>query len=219
MALELDVPLEVSTRGLTTREAHLAKRIVRDYAERLARKTPDIIMCRVAVEKPQKFQQSGNPFRVRVLITAPGHTEVVVVREPGQHAMHDPLRTVIKDAFQAAMRSLDSEMELRRQEVKNHDPEPWLDEDAEPATGFVVRLYREYDYGFLRTPDGREVYFHSNAVQHGDFDRLRVGAKVRFEAEQGEDGPQCTSVQIVEQHGGPLQQGVEDPEGWLRTEE
>jgi cold shock CspA family protein len=41
------------------------------------------------------------------------------------------------------------------------------------------------------------VYFHRNSVLHGDFDRLSVGTEVRFSPEDGENGPQASSVQVV----------------------
>ena len=36
----------------------------------------------------------------------------------------------------------------------------------------MEKLFPEGRYGFLRTVDGREVYFHSNSVLHGDSECL-----------------------------------------------
>jgi cold shock CspA family protein len=66
----------------------------------------------------------------------------------------------------------------------------------------VSQLFKAEGYGFIRTPEGRELYFHRNSVLHDEFDRLQVGTGVRFEEELGEDGPQATTVQIIE-HLGP----------------
>jgi cold shock CspA family protein len=49
--------------------------------------------------------------------------------------------------------------------------------------------------------DERQVYFHRNSVLHGDFERLAIGTEVRFSAEDGDDGPQASSVQIVAKLG------------------
>ncbi len=73
----------------------------------------------------------------------------------------------------------------------------------------VVRLFREEGYGFLRALDGREIYFHRNAVLNDDFDRLVVGAGVRFDEGLGEEGPQASTVQIVDKPGGHVS-GVGD---------
>jgi cold shock CspA family protein len=38
-------------------------------------------------------------------------------------------------------------------------------------------------------------------VLHDDFERLSVGTEVRFNPQQGEQGPQASSVQIVAKPG------------------
>jgi cold shock CspA family protein len=56
------------------------------------------------------------------------------------------------------------------------------------------------DYGQLITPDQRLIYFHRNSVVNGDFDKLEIGAEVRFVEETGEEGPQASTVMIVGKH-------------------
>jgi len=58
-------------------------------------------------------------------------------------------------------------------------------------------LFPKQDYGFLETPDGREIYFHRNSVLHPGFDRLEIGTEVRFVEELGQEGPQASTVAIV----------------------
>jgi cold shock CspA family protein len=53
----------------------------------------------------------------------------------------------------------------------------------------------EEGYGFLETPDGREIYFHRHSVLHPGFDRLAIG-RVLFVEEPGE-GPQASTVAIA----------------------
>jgi cold shock CspA family protein len=66
----------------------------------------------------------------------------------------------------------------------------------------VEKLFPEEGYGFIRTiGDDQQIYFHRNSVLHDDFDRLGVGTEVRFAAEQGEEGPQASSVQMVGKPG------------------
>jgi len=220
MALGIDVPLQLTTRGLTPTEDNLAKRLVREYAARLGRFGVDITTCDVVVEKPQKYQETGNPYRVRVHLRAPGRLEAVAVKEPGQHEMHETMQSVVKNAFQAVERTFREELRKRRGEVKRHDPTADLDEDAQPATGFVVRIQHELDFGFIMSDDGREVYFHRDAVLHRAFDQLHPGAKVRFESEQGEDGPQATSVQVLERVPEDVDGGeIEEPRGWWHKED
>ena len=52
------------------------------------------------------------------------------------------------------------------------------------------------DCGFIKTPDGREIYFHRDAVLNGAFDRMVVGAEVHFVEEEGENGPQARIVRL-----------------------
>jgi len=51
------------------------------------------------------------------------------------------------------------------------------------------RLFPEAGHGFLKMPDGRELYFHRHGVLHPGFDHLVLGTEVRFAAELGEKGP------------------------------
>ena len=52
----------------------------------------------------------------------------------------------------------------------------------------------------MRSADGREIYFHRKAVLNDAFDRLEVGAEVRFVEEEGEKGPQASTVRPVGKH-------------------
>jgi len=53
------------------------------------------------------------------------------------------------------------------------------------------------DYGFLKTPDGREIYFNKNSVLLPGFDRLEVGTEVLYAEEVGERGPQASRVRVA----------------------
>ena len=67
--------------------------------------------------------------------------------------------------------------------------------------GTIEKVFGDDGYGFIRTVgDDRQFYFHRNSVLHDDFDRLTVGTEVRFTPEQGEKGPQASSVQVVARH-------------------
>jgi cold shock CspA family protein len=185
--------------------------LVRREAAKLERYGQRLVSCRVAIEQPQRYQQDGNRFRVRLFIGAGLQQPIVVAREPRQSDMHESLRTIVLGAFRAARRQLQSMTERRRGETKA-SPE---------ARALIVRLFpgasKGDGYGFLKTPDGRELYFHRNSVLHDDYERLSVGTEVRFDEEEGEKGPQASTVQIVSKPGvrtsgpGP---GIDPPRGW-----
>ena len=142
----MDRQVEISFRNMAA--SRDVETLIRREAGKLERYVRDIIACRVAIERPQRSQRTGNAHRVRIFITAAGREPVVVAREPTQSDMHDDLRTILLGAFKAARRRLQSETERMRT-----DRAPTPDEPR----GLVVRLFRKAGYGFLRTLEGREV--------------------------------------------------------------
>ena len=60
--------------------------------------------------------------------------------------------------------------------------------------GTVKRVVRDRGFGFIRSTDGQEVFFHRNGLQQIDFDSLKEGAIVEYEEEQSEKGPRATNV-------------------------
>ena len=177
----MQVPLEISTRWIDLApplEAELRKR-----AGRLERHSDRITSCRIAVERPTgNHHQEGGPYRVRVDITVPG-SELVADKSD------EEIYAAIREAFDAAERQVEDFSQRRRGDVKT----PVL-----PPEGEVVRIFPDEGFGFLTAPDGREVYFHRNAVlDPPGFDRLEVGSRVRFAEEQGFEGPQATTVNMV----------------------
>ncbi|HEV2494033.1 MAG TPA: cold shock domain-containing protein [Terriglobia bacterium] len=60
--------------------------------------------------------------------------------------------------------------------------------------GTIKRVIRDRGFGFIRTPDGQEVFFHRSSLQNLDFDALKEGQNVEFEMERGEKGPRAVSV-------------------------
>jgi cold shock CspA family protein len=166
--------------------------------------------CRVLIDKAHEHPNSGSPYRVRIDITVPPGHELAVNRNPGEGNQYEPLETVIRDAFEAARRQLVELVERQRNEVKEHP--------QQEMAAVVTKLFKEDGYGFLKTLDtGREIYFHANSVTHHDFDRLEVGTGVHFVEEQGQMGPQATTVQIVNKPGVQLPKSeaeAETPMGW-----
>ncbi|MGM0575410.1 MAG: cold shock domain-containing protein [Myxococcota bacterium] len=205
----MQVPLDTHFRGLTDSEATEARAVIERDIAKIERLTPNIISCHVAVERLQSAQRSGSPYRVRIKINLPPDSELIVDKKPGTHDMHDPMTRVIHDAFRAMRRQVKEGLEKRRGNVKTHD---------EPRA-FVVRLFPEEDYGFLKTPTGDDVYFHKNAVLHHDWQRLTVGTQVRFEEVMGQKGPQASTVQIIDKPGAAAEPtGDEEvPLGWEAT--
>jgi ribosomal subunit interface protein len=175
----MKLPLQITTRNVSLSETAMST--IREKAAKLESFYDRIMSCRVLVEAPHRHKHQGIRYNVRIDLTIPAH-EIVVKREP-----NEDLYVAIRDAFDAARRQLQDIAHQQRGEIKTHEP-------THPI-GFVRRLYPEGDYGFIETPDGREIYFHRNSVKgNGGFDHLTPDLEVRFVEEEGEKGPQATVV-------------------------
>jgi ribosomal subunit interface protein len=182
------IPLQVTFRNMSPSPAMEAA--VREKAEKLEQFCDSIMSCRVVVEAHHKHHHQGNLFHVRVDMTVPDE-ELVVSREPDLHHAHEDAYVAIRDAFDAARRRLQDYMRRRRGHVKRHEA---------PAHGRILEIFPELDYGRIEASDGREIYFHRNSVLDADFEALAPGTEVRFDEEEGDQGPQASTVRVVGKH-------------------
>ena len=173
-------PIQVTFRNLEPTPAMNAA--VQKRAASLGRYFPGVLECRVVIQAPHRNRRKGKLYQVAVDTKIPGK-KLVVHRNPAARGAHQDFYVAIRDAFDAARRELMDEARRRRLQVKFHSGE---------SAGRVVRLFPE-GYGYLETLDGREIYFHRNSVVDG-FERLGVGAAVRFSEEMGNEGPQASTV-------------------------
>jgi cold shock CspA family protein/ribosome-associated translation inhibitor RaiA len=183
----MQIPLEISYRDVPKTEA--VDNLIREKAKKLEQVCDHITGCRIAVERPHNNVKIGNEYRVRLDITVPPGHEIVVSKEPGKNDMHDSLTTVIRDAFDAASKQLQKISAIQRRETKSH---------PEQEVGAIVsKIFPGEGYGFLRTVNGREIYFHRNSLLNMEFEELKEGRGVRFFEEDGEKGPQASTVQVI----------------------
>ncbi|WP_414566714.1 MULTISPECIES: HPF/RaiA family ribosome-associated protein [unclassified Anabaena] len=152
--------------------------------------------CHIAIEKTHDRPRSGSPYRVRIDMTVPPGHEIVAESNPGESNQYDPLDAVIRDAFNAARQQL---IKLSERQQESHRAQN--QEVEQETTALVTKLFHDRGYGFLKTLDGREIYFHRNSVLHDDFERLGIGTGVHFSLEMGEEGPQASTVKIVDKPG------------------
>ncbi|MEN6626364.1 MAG: HPF/RaiA family ribosome-associated protein [Candidatus Sumerlaeia bacterium] len=179
----MKIPLEVSYRDVEKTEQ--IEELIRQKTEKLERVCGYLVSCRVAVEHPQKEHR----YRVRIDMRVPPNHELVVKSDPEPDNIHLALDTVLRQTFDMARRRLQNLVDRTHGIVKAH-PE-------QEVTALIDKIFHEKHYGFLRTIDGRDVYFHRNAVIGNGFEGLRVGMGVRFVETDGENGPQATTVQVV----------------------
>jgi cold shock CspA family protein/ribosome-associated translation inhibitor RaiA len=176
----MELPVQITTHDFPLPET--LEKEIREKATKLDSYYDGIIRCHVVVEAPVGHHRRGGPYNVRIDVTVPG-SELVVNRQD-----NEDLPVAIRDAFDAMRRRLEDYARHQRGNVKVHEEPLWQ--------GRVSKLMSHEDYGFLTTLDGREIYFHRNSVLDPGFDQLEVGAEVRFAEEQGEKGPQASTVHL-----------------------
>lgn len=204
----MKIPLQITFRHMTPSPA--IEDNIRDKATKLDELYDGIMGCRVTVEAPHRHHHKGKAYVVRIDLTVPGgelvvnrepkrlvakkangadepEKEFAELHEPSKHAAHEDAYVAVRDAFNAAARKLQDHARRRRGNVKTHEP---------PPVAIISRLYPIEDYGFIKTADGREIYFHRNSVL-APFDRLAVGQQVHFAEELGEKGPQASTVRLA----------------------
>jgi len=64
--------------------------------------------------------------------------------------------------------------------------------------GTIKRIIRDRGFGFIRTAEGQEVFFHRSCLQGLNFDALKEGVSVELEVERGDKGPRATIVRPSE---------------------
>lgn len=183
----MEIPPEISFRGVEATDRHREK--ILEGIEKLERVYDRIVGCRVVVEKPHQHAERGDHYRVGIRLSIPTK-ELVVSRDPGDREARRNLDTAISDAFQSMRRQLERQAEKLRGDHER---------GGQPARfGKVARRVPEESYGFIRTPDGRDVYFHEDTLVGADLEDLHVQTPVRFVEEEGEKGPQARVVHVLE---------------------
>jgi cold shock CspA family protein/ribosome-associated translation inhibitor RaiA len=204
----MEIPLQITFRNMPPSQA--IEDNIGEKASKLESFYDRIMSCRVIVEAPHRHHRKGKAYEVRIDLMVPGgelvinrspkrlkaaksaeapETKLIESHAPSKHGAHADVYVAIRDAFNAAGRKLQDHARRQSGAVKLHEG---------PPRARVAKLFPEERYGFLETPDGREIYFHSNSVLQPGFGDLDVGAEVYFAEERGEKGPQASTVRFVE---------------------
>jgi CspA family cold shock protein len=62
------------------------------------------------------------------------------------------------------------------------------------ARGFVKWFDTKKGYGFIKQPDGDDIFVHYTGIAGEGFKSLRAGEEVEFEILNSPKGPQATNV-------------------------
>jgi cold shock CspA family protein/ribosome-associated translation inhibitor RaiA len=176
-------PVQITFRDLphSDRVAAVALR----HCEKLETFHDRIVRCHVVLEAPHRHHRHGQRYHVRIDLLVPGK-ELVASRAAEDDA--EDLYVLLEAAFADAARQLQDHASLLEVDTKAHH---------RPPHAHVARVFRDRGYGFLAAEDGHEVYFHENSVLGARFAELMPGAKVRYAEEDGDKGPQASTVHVV----------------------
>jgi cold shock CspA family protein len=196
------LPVQVTFRNI--KDLAGLEELVRKEAAKIEHFFDRISSCRVVVERPQRAD-SGKLYHVRIHLGLPSG-ELVVKHAPTLHGTLQDTKTeksrreaesvLVHKSPERAIREAFHEMRRRLQDYRRQQ-EGAVKSSQKMAEGTVKTIFPDDGYGFLETPDGREIYFHRASVLDGNFKRLRAGTRVRFAEETGEKGPQASTVTIV----------------------
>lgn len=158
--------------------------------EKLAHHSDRIVAAHVTVRLPHRHRNK-HIYHIQIQLDVPGKT-ILVNREPEMNYAHADVNVAIRDAFDKATRILDEVYDMRRED--RYHP------TAGAQHAFVLRYDPNTGYGFVVTADGEEIYFNANSFVGSDLSRLKAGVQVRISTEEGEQGPQLSSLEIVGGH-------------------
>jgi cold shock CspA family protein len=182
----MQMPLEIAFTDIAPSDA--LKFLIEQEAKTLDEFHSHITSCRVAVSLPEKRHRSGAPFDIRVLVRMPPGKEIAVARPAADHPEREHAEVAVREVFDAARRQIQDQIRRMRGDVKAHAAEGY---------GRVARLVRDDGFGFIETADGRELYFHRNAVSGHGYDRLEEGTEVTFTEDMGDKGPRAVTVHAL----------------------
>jgi cold shock CspA family protein/ribosome-associated translation inhibitor RaiA len=186
----MQTPLEIEFQDMVASPA--VQEQVADHVRKLETRYGRITAGRIVIKGPGDRHQTGGLYDINIRLALPDGREVNVGRTPKADERHSDLAFAINDAFKRARRRLQDNTRLMEGRVKNHEAQP---------IGTVVRLDPAGEFGFLRSSDGAEIYFHRNSLLEGAFSELAVGSRVSFADEIGEKGAQATTVKLLGKHG------------------
>jgi ribosome-associated translation inhibitor RaiA len=112
----MSFPVQITFRELQHSEAIEAD--IRRKAEEFDKYFDRITYCRVSVEGPGQHHRNGQHYHVTIELGVPGQ-ELVVSRDPVEHAANESMETAIRDAFRSLRRELQSYVGRRHQQERS----------------------------------------------------------------------------------------------------
>jgi len=75
----------------------------------------------------------------------------------------------------------------------------------------TIKKLMDRGFGFIKTEDGTDLFFHRNELDGVEFNSLREGQEVEFEKGQGRDNrPAAVKVKLAGTENSQAEAGVEE---------
>jgi cold shock CspA family protein/ribosome-associated translation inhibitor RaiA len=173
--------LKIEARNVELRKGWQIK--IEEEKEKLVRHFASFVLhLRVTIEATTHHKEGG--FEIKLIASVPNET--VVVTKKGEN-----VRPLLVDAFDVL--SLQLKEILRKKRKGQKGVEQGGDGDK---YGIIHKLSPLESYGFITTPDEREIYFHENALKNANMDELAEGDNVLYGETVGDKGPQASWVRV-----------------------
>ncbi len=185
----MQAPVEVEFQEMVVSPA--AQQLIEGHVRKLEQRYGRITACRIVVKGPGHHHQTGGLYHINIHMALPDGREVDIGRTPKADERHSELSFAINDAFKRARRQLQDNARRMEGMIKSHEGQP---------VGTVVRIDPAGEFGFLRSSDGEEIYFHHNSILGAKLSELKIGSRVVFSQAIGEKGPQATTVKLLGKH-------------------
>jgi cold shock CspA family protein/ribosome-associated translation inhibitor RaiA len=168
------------------RNIKMTPRWKKEIEERMAllQETNDnIIHGRVTLTKNRHHKKANSVAEALVVVTLPRRHTLTARKQ--------------SKTFEEAIRAAFAAVEIEAQKFRDKRGSKEVRVPPTQLRGVISKLFPREGYGFILQEGGGEVYFHRNALHGLSFEDLEDGIEVVFNAEEGEKGPQATTVNPV----------------------
>src|SRR5665647_1976661 len=174
--------LKIETRNVELRKGW-QKRIEEEKEKMVRHYANFVLHLRVSIDATKHHKEGG--FELKLVATVPNDT--VVVSRKGEN-----MNALLVEAFDVLSLQLKEILRKKRKDQKA------MDAGVEAGSFGVVRKVSPFEsYGFIVTPDEREIYFHENSLKDILLDQLIEGAEVMYGETVGDKGPQASWVRVA----------------------
>ncbi len=174
--------LKVEARNVELRKGWQKK--IDEEKEKLVRHFANFVLhLRVSIEATTGHKEGG--YELKLVATVPQDT-VVVSRKGGNVG---PLLVEAFDVLYLQLKEI-----VRKKRQQETAPEAAVQDGTQQG---VIRKVSPFEsYGFIVSPDEREIYFHENALKDVKIDELTEGDSVMYAESMGDKGPQASWVRM-----------------------